>query len=101
MGGRSSKKADYRPRPSRHAWGRIQDVNYREDEGSSEEDGYPWDRDRRVYEEPMDWPRSCPVLHLNIQEDFPLEAQRKLVRVSFWFCFLSFPFGLFLYDVLT
>ncbi|CAK9008317.1 Secretory carrier-associated membrane protein 4 (Secretory carrier membrane protein 4) [Durusdinium trenchii] len=74
-------------RPSRHAWQRIQDVNYREeDEYDSSDDEDNWDFDRRVVDERADWPRSCPVLHLNIQEDFPLEAQRKLVRslYRFW-----------------
>ena len=38
-----------------------------------------------------DWPRSCPVIHLNIEQDFPLDAHKKLLYgvYRFWVLLVS------------
>ncbi|GBG28205.1 Secretory carrier-associated membrane protein 3 [Hondaea fermentalgiana] len=91
MGGRNSRYAgSFRQRPSRHAWSKIQDVNYQEDEADSGDEYSKWDLDRRIVDEQADWPRMCPIMHLNIQKDFPLDKQRSLVRAMYRFWQMSF-----------
>lgn len=91
MGGRNSRYAgSFHQRPSRHAWSKIQDVNYDDEVEENSDDDYAWDVDRRVLDEEADWPRMCPLIHLNIQKDFPLEKQRSLVRAMYRFWQMSF-----------
>ncbi len=87
MGLRQSLQRPQHVRPSRHAWTRIQDVSHvdSDDDGISEDE----EMDRRIFDEKIDWPRTCPVLHLDIHNDFPLDAQRSFVRSVYRFWLFS------------
>ena len=93
MGGRNSRfgKKSYIGEPSRHGWTRIQDAEYSDSDNSDGSDDLI--ADRRVLEEVSNWPRSCPVLHLDIENDFQLESQKKLVRSVYRFWIFTFWTG--------
>lgn len=89
-GGRGYQPVPSSERPSRHNWNRVQDIDHTDSDDEEVEQPRWWSGDRRVFvEEKADWPRACPILHLNIHNDFPLEAQRSFIRSAYRFWLFS------------
>lgn len=91
MGGSASRAVGSKRVSKNTAWGRVKDVPLYTDEYEFEEKAQEFEEEFVVEE--YNWPRSCPVLHLDIKNDFILNAQKKLVLSLYRFWLYVFWIG--------